>query len=546
MAAPDQPNANLLDGRKLRETMNRRELIELGTGALVAGLAAAEAASASRGGLVKESGRPIEQWGVFEFEARGPSGGNPFVDIQFGARFTQGHRSVEVAGFYDGDGVYRVRFSPDMAGSWSYETTGPARELAGLTGGFECIPAKAGNRGPVGTAHRFHFQYADGTPYFPFGTTCYSYGFVPQPYQQETLENLKSAQFNKVRMCLPPKPLGKIEPVAMPFERVRGAAPADAQGSMVSPEYKESTGQFDLARFNPAYFQHFERCVQDLLAANIQADVILFHPYDAWGFKSMGQEADDRYLRYAVARLSAYRNVWWSLANEYDLIKSKSMKDWDRLFRILDECDPSSRLRSIHYSRVMYDYSKPWCTHASLQAYDFEKSAERLMAWNKPIVYDEIQYEGNIARRWGNLSPEEMTRRFWRAVVNGVYATHGETYIAMDGSPVWSDAGELHGTSPARIAFLHKLLERTGTTGLMAAENPYYLNAGNPGELYLWYFDYHCAAEYEFPLPESARFTATLIDPWAMTTEAVPGTFTGKSKLELSGKPYRAVLFEKV
>jgi cbb3-type cytochrome oxidase subunit 1 len=99
----------------------------------------------------------------------------------------------------------------------------------------------------------------------------------------------------------------------------------------------------------------------------IEADVILFHPYDAWGFKAMGEEADDRYLRYAVARLSAYRNVWWSIANEYDLVKSKSMKDWDRFFRIVQESDPYGRLRSIHHSKVVYDHSKPWCTHASLQ-----------------------------------------------------------------------------------------------------------------------------------------------------------------------------------
>ncbi|MGH9607740.1 MAG: DUF5060 domain-containing protein [Terracidiphilus sp.] len=526
--------------------MNRRELIKLGTGAVAAGLTTAGAASARASGPANGSGRQVGQWGLFEVEARGPSDGDPFVDVQFGARFTRGHRTVAAAGFYDGEGVYRVRYSPDMAGSWSYETVSSAKELAGLTGAFECIPAEAGNRGPVGTAHRFHFQYADGTPYFPFGTTCYSYGFVPQPYQRETLENLMSAQFNKVRMCLLPKPLGRLEPVAMPFERLGDAAPPGADGSMVHPEYKENKGQFDLTRFDPAYFQHFEQCIRDLLAANIQADVILFHPYDAWGFKSMGQEADDRYLRYAVARLSAYRNVWWSLANEYDLIKSKSMKDWDRFFRIVDECDPSSRLRSIHYSRVMYDYAKPWCTHASLQAYDFDKSAERLAAWNKPVIYDEIQYEGNISRRWGNLSPEEMTYRFWRAIVNGVYATHGETYIATDGSPVWSDAGELHGTSPARLAFLHRLIEKTGTTGLFAPENPYYTNAGNPGQLYLWFFDYHCAAEYEFPLPENVRFKATLIDPWAMTATPVPGTFTGKSNLKLTGKPYRAVLFAKI
>jgi hypothetical protein len=250
-------------------------------------------------------------------------------------------------------------------------------------------------------------------------------------------------------------------------------------------------------------------------------------------------------LRYAVARLSAYRNVWWSIANEYDLVRSKTMTDWDRFFRIVQEGDPYSRLRSIHHSRVIYDYSKPWCTHASLQEYDFEKSPERMAAWNKPIIYDEIQYEGNISRRWGNLSPEEVTHRFWRATVYGVYATHGETYMVTDGSPVWSDAGELHGSSAARITFLRKLLEKTGTTGLMAAENPYYLNAGNPGAVILYYFDYHCVGEYEFPLPENVKFKATMIDPWAMTESPLPGTFSGRSKIALTGKPYMAVLFEK-
>ncbi|MFP5209445.1 MAG: DUF5060 domain-containing protein [Acidobacteriota bacterium] len=519
--------------------MDRRELMKLGTGTVFSGVVASGSAAVPAG----VGSRQVEQWTVFEVEAPGPASGNPFVDVTFGARFTQGHRTVDVTGFYDGSGVYRVRFSPDTAGRWSYETTSNARELTGLSGTFECLPAQTGNLGPVGTAHSFHFQYADGTPYFPFGTTCYSYGFVGAPLDQETLENLKAAGFNKVRMCLLPKPLGKLQPVAMPFEQLASASPARAEEASTGGAGKE---RFDLARFNPAYFQLVERRIQDLLAANIEADVILFHPYDAWGFKSMGQEADDRYLRYAVARLSAYRNVWWSIANEYDLIKSKSMKDWDRYFRIVAESDPCSRLRSIHHSRVMYDYTKPWCTHASLQAYDFDKSAARRAAWNKPIIYDEIQYEGNISRRWGNLSPQEMTYRFWRAIVNGVYATHGESYMSTDGNPVWSDAGRLHGASPARIAFLHKLLERTGTTGLMAAENPYYLNAGNPGQLYLWYFDYHCAGEYEFPLPETARFKATMIDPWAMTASPVAGTFGGKSKITLSGKPYQAVLFEKV
>ncbi len=511
--------------------MDRRELIKLGAGAVVTGLTSSSAAET--GAASQPAPRKVERWGIFELTARGPSSGNPFVDVTFACRFTSGFRTIDVPGFYDGDGVYKVRFSPDTVGRWTYQTTSSDKSLAGKSGNFECLPSAPGNRGPVGPAHRFHFQYADGTAYFPFGTTCYAYSFVPEPWQSDTLHNLKSARFNKVRMCLLPKGLGKLQPVAMPFALKPG-------------ETVNARGNFDLTRLNPTYFQHAERCIADLLAADIQADVILFHPYDAWGFKSMGEEADDHYLRYTIARLSAYRNVWWSVANEFDLIRSKSMKDWDRFFRILVECDPHSRLRSIHYSRVMYDYTKPWCTHASLQNYEFDKSAERLAAWDKPIIYDEIQYEGDIARRWGNLSPEEMTWRFWRAIVNGVYATHGETYISSNGSPVWSDAGELHGTSPARLAFLHDLLKKSGTTGLIAPENPYYTNAANPGQVYLWFFDYHQPAEYEFPLPDKGQFKATLIDPWAMTTSPVPGAFSGKSNLKLPGKPYRAILFEKI
>jgi hypothetical protein len=522
--------------------MDRRDLMKMGAGAVVAGLASSASAAPASPGNEKPTNDKVEQWGVFEVKTQGTSAGNPVVDVQFGARFTLGHRSVDAAGFYDGNGVYKVRFSPDTVGRWSFETTSNVKELAGLTGGFECVAPAADNRGPVGTAHQFHFQYADGTPYFPFGTTCYSYGFIGAPYGDQTLKNLKETGFNKVRICLLPKGLGKLQPVAMPFERIGEASP---QGAENHEDNGASNEKFDLARFNPAYFQHFEARIQDLMAAGIEADVILFHPYDAWGFKAMGAEADDRYLRYAVARLSAYRNVWWSIANEYDLVRSKTMTDWDRFFRIVQECDPHSRLRSIHHSRVVYDHSKPWCTHASLQEYDFEKSPERMAAWNKPIIYDEIQYEGNISRRWGNLSPEEMTHRFWRATVYGVYATHGETYMVTDGSPVWSDAGELHGSSAARITFLRKLLEKSRTTGLMAAENPYYLNAGNPGAVILYYFDYHCVGEYEFPLPERVAFKAAMIDPWEMTESLLPGTFSGKSKITLSGKPYMAVLFVK-
>ena len=57
----------------------------------------------------------------------------------------------------------------------------------------------------------------------------------------------------------------------------------------------------------------------------IEADLIVMHPYDRWGFSMMSKEEDDLYWKYVIARFAAYRNVWWSLANEYDLMPQKSL-----------------------------------------------------------------------------------------------------------------------------------------------------------------------------------------------------------------------------
>jgi hypothetical protein len=102
--------------------------------------------------------------------------------------------------------------------------------------------------------------------------------------------------------------------------------------------------------------------------------LILFHPYDRWGFATMDAATDDCYLRYVVARLAAYRNVWWSMANEYDLMPNKSMADWERFFRMVQEHDPYGHLRSVHNCFAFYDHSKPWVTHQSIQHGDLEQT----------------------------------------------------------------------------------------------------------------------------------------------------------------------------
>lgn len=513
--------------------MNRRDMLKM-SAATIAG--ALEPAALAERHSSETSASSVEQWGLFEVSLKGPSSGNPFQEVTLKADFSREHRAVQVKGFYDGDGTYRIRFMPDMQGEWTYRTTSSAPALDGQTGRFTCTPPTAENHGPVTTAHRYHFVHADGTPYFPFGTTTYAFLFTDEENAANSLTGMKG-MFNKSRVCVLPKPLGH-GPQVLPFPSSGG----DESGRH---------GTNDYTRFNPEYFQLIEKRILQLQAAGIQADCILFHPYDAWGYKAMPNEVDDFYLRYVVARLSAYRNVWWAIANEYDLVKTKTMSDWDRFFRIVQREDPYGHLRSIHHSGIIYDHSKPWCTHASLQSYDFEKSAERRLAWNKPIVYDEIQYEGDVERRWGNLSADEMTRRFWLATIRGSYASHGEVFISEETGPhahesSWSDAGRLRGESAPRIKFLHDIVKQYTKVGLDEFEGSYYLSAGTPNELYLWFFDYHRPARYTFPLPNTANFEAAVIDPFEMKETKLSGTFSGKSRIELPNRPFQAIVFRKV
>ena len=521
-------------------------MLKLGSAGSLAAIApAASRALASATPLVPHA--PVQQWEVFELVLPGPSEGNPFTDVTLAATFALGHRSTHVDGFYDGDGRYKVRFMPDAQGQWSFTTESSAPALSGKTGEFTCTASLPEAHGPLGVRNGHHFGYADGTPFFPFGTTCYAWVHQSEDLQQQTLQSLQAAPFNKIRMCVFPKSYqyNHNEPPYYPFVR-------------------DAAGVSDFTRPNPEFFAHIEKRIADLRALHIEADLILFHPYDRWGYSTMPPEADELYLRYVLARMSAYRNIWWSLANEYDLMRAKTTQDFDRFFQIVQQYDPVGHLRSVHYSHTMYDYARPWVTHASLQNSKFDQAEEWLKAWQKPICFDEVQYEGNLNSRWGNLSGEEMARRFWLGVIAGCYVTHGETYLDPDSAfdenatPTiwWAHGGKLHGTSPQRIAFLRKLVEDSAAAsgpqraGLEAQANAYYLNAsamnqpGKEAQQILYYFDYHQPIFYDFPLPDG-KFMAELIDPWQMNVTPLEGTFSGKAKLKLTGTPFQALRFRR-
>lgn len=496
----------------------------------------------------------VEQWGRFELNLSGPASGNPFLEVELTARFTQGNHTINVTGFYDGEGQYRVRFMPEKTGEWRYVTRSNRPDLDGKSGTVIVTPPSAKNHGPVRVAHTYHFAYADGTPFRQLGTTAYVWTHQGHALEEQTLRTLAAAPFNKIRFCVFPKNYdwNQNEPPTYPFA---GTPPTS----------------WDFTRFNPAHFQHLEKRIAQLSELGIEADLILFHPYDKgrWGFDRMDAASDDRYLRYIVARLAAYRNVWWSLANEYDFMKEKTESDWDRFGLIVQASDPYAHLRSIHNGTLIYNHNQPWVTHASIQngsAVEEPGRAELYRdTYRKPVVYDEVKYEGDIPRRWGNLSAEEMVFRFWNGHIAGTYVGHGETYLhPADDVIWWAKGGSLRGESPARLAFLREVMADGPAEGINPIDkwqDPRF--GGQPGEYYLLYFGKARPTAWRFELnknklSDGLTFKIEILDTWAMTVTPVPGTFVTKKKddytfedttgrvVTLPGKPYLALRIRRV
>ena len=284
-------------------------------------------------------------------------------------------------------------------------------------------------------------------------------------------------------------------------------------------------------------------------------------------------------------------NVWWSLANEYDLLLSEiSLDEWYEIEDFVASHNPRGHLISNHNCFKTWDIGRKNITHGSYQIKNMCYLADRIKKYGKPICVDECCYEGNLPEAWGNLSAEEMTARFWMTIASGAYCTHGETFLDENDVVWWAKGGELKGKSPARIKFLREIVE--GLSGPFIADNePQFdftdnlpdevkeiftsspagrsfqkaLAMADPMEMtvlqtfeheykactedksvILNYLYQRCEGVHRFTLPKEANYKVEVIDTWNMTRTTVNENATGVLNIDLPGKPYMAILATKV
>jgi len=286
----------------------------------------------------------VPRWEMHEFTASGrASVGNPFRDAALVGEFVSpSGRTNILDGFHDGGETWRLRFAPDEEGEWSYLVRG---EGVGILqrGTLRCTAPRGRGFIRVHPENPQAFAYADGTPFFPMGDTCYGlYDDSPitPELRAEYLKTRRSQRFNFVRISL-----GHSE--------ARAAA---------DPNYWAWGGtaeQPDLDRFHPEFFRGFDELLRDLRAQGMNVELILLNfyrrPFTDTRLWTPARER--RWLRYVIARYAAFDNVFlWSLANEYETHPDGKYRldfpgdvDWAKaVARFVKEHDPYRHLFTVH------------------------------------------------------------------------------------------------------------------------------------------------------------------------------------------------------
>jgi hypothetical protein len=159
-------------------------------------------------------------------------------------------------------------------------------------------------------------------------------------------------------------------------------------------------------------------------------------------------------------------------------------------------------------------------------------------------VIDECCYEGDINRDWGNITGREMTHRFWMGFASGAYVGHGETYLHPEDILWWGKGGQLHGESPARIAFLNRIMEDVPTEGIRQFSHGEAFMP-KPGEAVgcgvypdfgIYYFGRHRPAFRMIDLPDEGSWQIDVIKTWDMTVSSVGNDLSGRCRIELPGQ----------
>ena len=381
----------------------------------------------------------VARWGLFETAFTGlRSYENPLQDVDLFVTFTSPSRQTQtVRGFWDGDSVWRVRFSPDQPGNWTYTTRAVPESDRGLhsrSGAFSVVSSdgrtRFGRHGPIRvSSSQTYLEHADGTPFFWLADTGWNAALHATRDEWQHYIDVRSLQgFTAVQW------------VATEWR----AAP---DGDRLK-EHAYTGGE--RIAINPAFFQRLdEKAVALNRAGLLNVPVLLWaigsgsNPKVNPGF-GLPESQAIRLAEYMVARWQGY-DVAWILPGDGDYRGERAEK-WKRIGRAVFGQVPHAPVMlhpgGMHW--VLQEFlNEPWIDVHGYQSGHGDD--EKTLRWitegppstdwkiepHRPFINLEPPYEHHLAYQSRQPIPPEFVRRaiYWsllNAPVAGTsYGGHG-------------------------------------------------------------------------------------------------------------------------
>lgn len=418
--------------------------------------------------------KQTEQWTplTLHFTAQNQST-NPYTDNEFIVRFRSPSGSVYIVpGYWDGGKQWRARIAPHECGLWSWSTESRETGLHGHAGEINVNPYTGSQNLRRHGFLKIHnsqraFAYADGTSFFWLGDTVWTVSSHARLEEWQRYLELRNQQgYNVVQI----NPLPNWDA---------------SQGEDRPPFAKLPSGQYDVDRPNPEYFQYLDRLLAEAAAYGMVPALVgiwfNFLPMTNlnWPFEVERPAAFDamsaaRFTRMLAARYAAYGAVWL-VSGDTDL-SEQSLAIYDAAAEAILEATPYKPLLTAHMVGGLAASEqlnqRKWLDFHMLQSGHSHQSAERAMRLAvtdrslqpaRPVINGEPCYErmlkGDEPDPKHKIADSSFVRKAcWASVLGG--ASSGITYGAHGLWP-WHRVGQdypmawLYGEPPTWEEAMH-------------------------------------------------------------------------------------------
>ncbi len=401
---------------------------------------------------------------------------NPVQDAKVSVEFTSpGGKKRALLAFWDGGRVWRVRFSPDEPGKWTYKTFCSDQSNSGLdgrSGSFECEKYRGDlplvRHGELRLSdNRRYLQHADGTPFFWLADTVWCGPLF--------------ADFGDWKLFLKDRVAKEFTAIQFVLTQWR-MAKTDAAGN---PTF---TGT-DKVAVNPAFFQRMDKYDDAINEAGLLAVPVLLWAIRGDDNPGYSLPEDQRIVlaQYMVARYGAHQVIWFLGGDgQYS---GENADIWKRIGRAVFS-PGHHRLATMHpggRSWVGGEFrNEPWFSFVGYQSGhgDDEKTFRWLnqgppsTQWadmpNLPVINIEPNYEAHNGYTYRKVHTDHAVRRaaYWSLLVSppaggtyggqGIWGWHTKVQAPADhistglGSP-WYVAKDLPGAFSMK--YLHEFFK---------------------------------------------------------------------------------------